>query len=268
MTQTGEDVFEPHRRRFATGRTIFALMVREMATTYGRSPGGYVWMVLGPALGIALISYLSGFVMRQPMLGTNFPYFYASGIMVFTAYNDIQSKTMGALRYSRSLLAYPAVTYVDAIVARVALASVTHAVVSILVFAGIIWFYALPVILRPGYLVGAFALAVLLGLGIGTLNCVLMSFLPVWERIWGVLMRPMFFISAIFFTFESLSSQVQAVLWFNPVVHLVGLMRAGLFPTYDANYVSVAYVAGIGLVSLGFGMIFLNRYHREIINDR
>ena len=29
-------------RRFATLRTVLALMLREMATTYGRSPGGYL----------------------------------------------------------------------------------------------------------------------------------------------------------------------------------------------------------------------------------
>ena len=30
-------------RRFRSARAVVALMLREMATTYGRSPGGYVW---------------------------------------------------------------------------------------------------------------------------------------------------------------------------------------------------------------------------------
>ncbi|MEL6475009.1 MAG: sugar ABC transporter permease, partial [Pseudomonadota bacterium] len=34
------------RRRFASLRSIIALMLREMATSYGRSPGGYLWAVL------------------------------------------------------------------------------------------------------------------------------------------------------------------------------------------------------------------------------
>ena len=38
--------------RFATLRTITALILREMATTYGRSPGGYVWAIRGAQLGL------------------------------------------------------------------------------------------------------------------------------------------------------------------------------------------------------------------------
>jgi len=55
-------------------------------------------------------------------------------------------------------------------------------------------------------------------------------------------------------------------LWYNPLVHIVGLMRRGFYPTYDATYVSVTYVFGVALVTLVFGLIFLKRYHREILN--
>ena len=33
-------------RRFATARTIMALILREMSTRYGRTPGGYLWTVV------------------------------------------------------------------------------------------------------------------------------------------------------------------------------------------------------------------------------
>ena len=36
--------------RVQTFRTISALIMREMQTTYGRSPGGYLWAVLEPVL--------------------------------------------------------------------------------------------------------------------------------------------------------------------------------------------------------------------------
>ena len=41
-------------RSFASLRCVIALMLREMATTYGRSPGGYLWVMLEPIAGIAL----------------------------------------------------------------------------------------------------------------------------------------------------------------------------------------------------------------------
>ncbi|MCC5956800.1 MAG: hypothetical protein JJU07_11910, partial [Natronohydrobacter sp.] len=38
----------------ASFRSISALMLREMATRYGRTPGGYLWAVVEP-LGMILI---------------------------------------------------------------------------------------------------------------------------------------------------------------------------------------------------------------------
>ena len=48
------------RRRFASLRAIAALVLREMSTTNGRSPGGYLWAILEPAAGIALLTIVPG----------------------------------------------------------------------------------------------------------------------------------------------------------------------------------------------------------------
>jgi hypothetical protein len=58
----------PNRRpRFlASFRTITALILREMATTYGRSPGGYLWAVLEPVAGVALLSLVFSLALRNP----------------------------------------------------------------------------------------------------------------------------------------------------------------------------------------------------------
>ena len=53
----------------------------------------------------------------------------------------------------------------------------------------------------------------LLGLGFGTLNCVLFGFLPTWRNIWNVLTKPLFLMSGMFYTFESLPQRAQAILW-------------------------------------------------------
>ena len=102
-------------RRFASIRTIFALMLREMITTYGRSPGGYLWAVLEPAAGIALLSLVFSVGFRSPALGVSFAMFYATGMVPFVFFNDINLKVSRALLFSKPLMAYPTVTFVDAI---------------------------------------------------------------------------------------------------------------------------------------------------------
>ena len=98
----------------------------------------------------------------------------------------------------------------------------TMFVVGVLLSTGIILFYALPVTLDLAAVFNGFLLMGLLGLGVGTLNCVLFGFLPTWRNIWNVLTKPLFIISGIFFIFESLPPQAQAILWYNPLVHGVG----------------------------------------------
>ena len=102
----------------ATTRVISALMLREMSTMYGRSRGGYIWALAEPVLGIVLLSVIFSIGFRTPQLGTNFPMFYATGLIPFLTFNDVSTKVAQSINYSRQLLTYPCVTFVDAIVAR------------------------------------------------------------------------------------------------------------------------------------------------------
>ncbi|WP_311200115.1 hypothetical protein [Phaeobacter inhibens] len=62
-----------HRRSMATLRTVAALVLREMSTRYGRTPGGYLWGILEPLAAILFLSLGFSLVIRTPSLGTSFP---------------------------------------------------------------------------------------------------------------------------------------------------------------------------------------------------
>ncbi len=248
-------------------RVIVALMLREMTTTYGRSPGGYLWVVLEPVAGIALLSYAFSFFLRSPPLGVNFALFYATGILVLTVFNDISGKVSSGVRFSRPLLVNPAVTFMDALLARFILNGLMQVLVFLIVISLILGIFETRTILDYHAIALAMACALAIGLSVGTLNCLVFAFYPLWQRIWAIITRPLFLISGIFFTFESLDEGVQDVLWWNPVVHLIGLMRHGFYPDYAASYVSMTYLGlWIALPSV-VGLYFLKRYHRIIIHE-
>lgn len=253
-------------RRSGTLRVILALMLREMSTTYGKSALGYLWAVLEPAAGIMLMTVIFSAAFRSPAIGTNFPLFFASGILPFMMYGDIGGKLSVALRFSKQLLNYPGVTYLDALIARCLLSTMTHIMISSLVLAAILVFYDVDVILDVPAIALALLMAVSLGVGIGTLNCFLLSIYPIWERTWAILNRPLFIISCIFFLYDNVPEPYRGWLWWNPIIHIVGQMRSGIYATYDASYVSLLYVFLISGVTLTLGLLLLRRYHRDIIN--
>lgn len=247
------------------GRIIVALMLREMATTYGKSIGGYLWAIVEPVLGIALLSVLFSLAVRHPALGTNFPLFYASGLLPFVMYNDLAGKISNSIRYSRPFLAYPSVTFMDALLARALLNLLTHLCVIAIVVSGIYIIFQLPFQVRTGYVLEGLLMAGSLGIGIGVLNCYLNTAFPVWERIWSIITRPLFLVSGLFFTYEQLPKMAQDVLWYNPLFHCVGMVRRGIYPTYGASYVSPTYVFGIAILLIFFGLLLLLRNYRNLM---
>lgn len=245
-------------------RTIVALMLREVATTYGRNVGGYLWAFIEPLAGIALLTLIFSLAFRSPPLGTNFGLFYATGILPFIAYTDLSAKVSASIRFSKQLLHYPAVTYLDAIVARSLLNMLTHTIVITSVLGGLILIFQLPVILNLPIITLSLAMTFALGTGIGVLNCYLCGTYPLWERLWAILNRPLFIISAIFFVFEDVPEPYQSWLWWNPIVHIVGAIRAGIYPTYDARYISAIWVFGLSAICLAVGLALLHRHHRNL----
>ena len=252
-------------RRFRTGRTVFALMLREMATTYGRSPGGYLWAVLDPTLAVAVLSVLFSFAFAAPPLGDSFPLFYATAYLPFMLFNDVANKMATSINFSRPLLAYPAVTFLDTMLARFALHTLTHAMVSVIVYVGIIVVFGATAECDYGAISLGFVMGAALGFGIGALNCYLMTAFPAWERAWQIATRPLFLVSGIFIPFEAMPPVAQDILWWNPLLHIVGMTRAGFYEVYRAEYVSVIYVGLLSMITMTFGLLLLYRHHRHLL---
>lgn len=254
-------------REFPTVRTIMALILREMSSRYGRSPGGYVWAVLEPVGTIVILAVAFSFMLRSPPLGTSFVLFYASGFLPFSLFSTISKTTMNAIVYSRPLLMYPAVTWVDAMAARFLLNGLTGISVAVVVFSGIAFLPDVRLALDLPPILMAYLMALVFGLGVGAVNCAISGLFPIWDMIWGIITRPLMLLSGVLYTFDALPAFARAILWYNPLIHIVGEMRAGLYPMYNASYISKTYVLLIGLGLLVFGCTLLVRYHRDILHD-
>jgi len=251
---------------FASARTAAALMLRETATTYGRSPGGYLWAVFEPVAAIALLSIVFSAAFQAPSLGRSFPLFYAAGFLPFLMFSDLVNKLATALGFSRPLLAYPAVTFMDALLARFVLNTCTHLVVGLVVAAGIFALFETATILRPGPIALALSMTAALAFGVGVLLCLLHAISPMWFRLWQIGARPLFVLSGIFFVLEDVPQPYRDWLWWNPLIHITGEMRRGIYITYDPGWVAPGYVFALALGAAVPGLLFLRRHHSELLD--
>lgn len=251
-------------RQLPALRTISALIFREMSTSYGKSPGGFIWTILEPVGGIALLTIIFSLAVRVPPMGSSFALFYATGLLPFMMFLDISKKVAQALQFSKQLLFYPGVTFVDAIAARFLLACMVHALVFVIVLSGIVWYDNVELIMNLPLVVLAFIMSATLALGVGCANCFLMRRFPVWSNVWAIVTRPLFLISCIFIPFDSMPQGFRDVLWYNPLIHIVGTNRSGFYSTYRAEYVEPIYVAIVAAVLFGVGLALLTKWHRDL----
>ncbi|WP_305989275.1 ABC transporter permease [Roseibium sp. MMSF_3544] len=246
------------------GRVIGALVLRETRTTFGASQLGYLWAILNPAVGVALLTAIFTAVGRVAPFGTSLALFFATGLLTFELYKKLSTSLMVAFEANQALMTYPLVQALDVIIARAILILATYILVMFLFFGGLIALQLAHLPANFEEVAAAIFVTSLLGTGVGTTYAVICSVFGTWKQIEGILSRPLFFMSGIFYVPHKFPPEIVNVLSWNPVLHLVEWMREGYYPNYNSVVLDKPYVLAFTLISLlvGFGSERLYRKSR------
>jgi len=221
--------------------------------------------VLEPVGAVIVISIALSFLIRVPPLGNSFLLFYATGYLPFYLYTTLQQHVSLSLNYSKQLLMYPAVSWIDAVLARFFLNFLTCLGVVAIATAGIYSFTETNTFINLVPILTSLSLMALLGLGLGTLNAALFGLFPAWLQVWSILNRPLLVAAGVFFIVEDLPQNAQDILWWTPWIHGTTLFREGMYPTYQPEFSSVAVMLAWSLIPLFFGLLLLRRFHQTIL---
>lgn len=245
-------------------RVVQALALRETRTRFGAHQLGYLWALLEPLFWILTFYGLFSLVGRTMPGGMEIVPFLTTGIIPYELVMKTSDRASLSIDANRALLFYPQVQTLDLILARAGLEIATF----IAVFIAIIGGHALIVgELQIGNVLTTLmgmALAGMLGLALGTVLCGLSIVSKSVERVKGPVMRPLFWISGLFFTAESLPLQIREAFLWNPILHCVEIVRGGWFPAYHARHASPSYVL-VWVVVLLFAGLTLERAVRRKI---
>lgn len=237
---------------------IGALTVREMTTRYGNKFGGYMWAIIDPIATVAILSLVFSAVAHIPPLGRSFPLFFATGYNSFLIYRSMSEQVSASVSSNMALLSYPIVHPYDTIAARVILQVATLFVVNLLFFFGLSLIDPIPAP-NMGPVMLASAIGICLGTGVGMINVVGFHLSSTYQQIFGIINRPAFIVSGVFFLPENIPHPYREYLLWNPLVHIVGLFRTGFYPTYRAGYIDLPWLIGVsvGTLVLGFVLVWL-----------
>lgn len=243
-------------------QVVHALILREVRTRFGRHRLGYLWALVEPMLFVALFATMITLLDRGTPYGLPVVPFLVTGFVPYLTFSNLTSKAMLAISSNRGLLFFPDVRPLDLVLARVLLEISTYMIVfTILMGAWCLWQGEIRIDSVPQTLAGLL-LASGLGAGLGLVLCGLSAFSNTVERLVGPAMRPLFWVSALFFSTNELPTEATDVLVHNPVLHVVELTRGGWFSGYDVPQVNVWYPA-IWIVVLFYFGLTLERVARR-----
>jgi capsular polysaccharide transport system permease protein len=243
-------------------RVVHALMMREVRTRFGRNRLGYLWAFAEPLFWVATFAGVRILMGASPPAGMDMVSFLATGIITFILFRTTVNHCMASILGNKPLLFYPQVRPLDIALARSLLEGATLVAVFVgILFANGLYQGELYVDNAVG-VIGALLLTWLLGVGMGLFFMGLSVYSAAIERIVPLLMRPLFFISGLFFTADELPADLREILLYNPVLHTIEMVRDGWFREFHSGYFEVGYVVG-WILLFGYLGLLLERFARR-----
>lgn len=246
-------------------RVVWALMLRETKTLFGKHKLGYLWAVINASFQVGVFWVIREVAGFYPPHGMSTPVFLLCGFIPWFIFNNGVSDGMSAIWANRSLLTYPQVFPLDPLIARILLQSAMQTLVFVILL-GSAWGMGYPAaIVNPHALFVALLLALMLGFGGASICSALNLMWPTTSQIVPMLIRVLFFTSGLFFSVVDLPMAAQKILTYNPLTHMIEYMRSGFSSGYGEHYISLPYAFGFALLLLVVGLL-LERYSRRYLD--
>ena len=235
---------------------LHALILRDMRTRFGASIWGYGVVVLWPCVHVFMLITIYTFQKLPVPVGDNAPLFFASGAVPVLIFQYISREVMKAVIMNRPLTYYPQVKLFDIIFARILVEIVTGflgllVISSVLIALGIDPRPSEPFTAMCGYLA-----AILLGIGVGTINVAIVGFFPGWMIGYALFSIIMYVSSGVMFLPSFMPERVYYWMKFNPAIQVVEWVRSAYYPTLGLH-VDYAYVFLFALSCVTLGLLLV-----------
>jgi len=237
-------------------QVVYALLLRETKTRFGAHKLGYLWSVVQPLLWIGMFAGFYYAFGRMAPPGMSVVAFLATGIIPYSLFRETAGRSLSAIEANKGLLFYPQVRPLDLVAARVILEGVTQLLVLAVIMGSVALYEGSLRIESAIEVIVGLGLASALGASFGLVCCGLSVYSRSVEQLYPALLRPLFWLSAVFHPVESLPKVFRDILVLNPIIHCIELVRDGWFPGYDARHVDAWYPVQwiLGLSFLGLSL--------------
>jgi capsular polysaccharide transport system permease protein len=245
-------------------RVIRALILRDMRTRFFGHGLGYILAILWPMVHMGLLMALWTALGRVAPYGESTLLFIAVGLVPVMSYMYMARFIMFSVNNNKPLLGFPVVKFLDIILAR-ALLEIAAACCGAALMATILFGIDVPI--APANTVQAclaYAATMLVGLGVGTFNGVIVMKVPAWMIATILLNALVYITSGVLFVPDALPEPVRWWFSWNPMMHAVEWMRQSFYLGYVSLVLDKRYMVGLG-AGLFFAALTIERGLRKFL---
>jgi capsular polysaccharide transport system permease protein len=243
-------------------RSVKALFLRELRTRFGKYRLGYVWAILEPAAQVGILVLILGSFARAALPDISFPVFLINGVVLYSLFSAIASRSLSAVEANAGLFIYRPVRPIDTVLSRGMLEFCVHLGTYVVLMIAVAMLGESVSIDNLPLLLLIFILLSLFSFGIGLIVMVVGSSFAEAEKLVPLLLKPLFFVSGVFFSLQMVPAKYVPYLIWNPIFHAIELARHAVFPAYHIHDMSFIYLSLCALGSLSTGMA-LYRYRER-----
>jgi len=247
---------------------LFAMLIREMKTRFGSLKLGYAWMLLEPIVHVALFSALFYFRGGEMYPGIPTPLFILAGIVPWLCFSKCVGLALAAVSANKGLFNYRQVRPFDAVLARVVLEFAVFLISFIVLFVIFAWVGIFSPFNDILAFLGMFFLFFLFCLGMSLMLCVVGERYPEAAKLTPVILRPLYFLSGIFFSLEQVPTQYHAYLSWNPMLHVIELFRSACFTQFKGFYADPGFFVTFTVCCLFFGLLIYRVNWVELVRSK
>jgi capsular polysaccharide transport system permease protein len=243
--------------------TIHTIMLREVRCRFAGDPLGYAWTFLVPLLWIGTLMFFFTLLGRSPAIPVDTPAFIATGVVPYVLFRYTITSMSRVASTHRHLIHFGGVRISDLLFAAALLEVLNAIVIFTMIWLLIAISFAPAPIHNPLEFINGLLLTAVFGTAVGRFAAILGMVSETAKRMVPVVLRPMFWISGIFFTATELPSNLLPYLQWNPLLHAIEITRSGVFLDYTSSFANMAVPLGVSAIFLMASYVMQTAFRRS-----
>ncbi len=237
-------------------RVIYALMMREIITRYGRENIGFLWLFVEPIILIVGVTFIWSYIVHREAHGFPVATFIYTGWISNKLWLTTSSRVMAGLQANLPLLYHRNIKPIDIFLSRILL-EIT-AMTGVFMLLGFV--FVMSHVIEPPHsyfhIVLGWYLMCWLALGfsffVASLNTLTNDIV---QKVWGPVSLGLFIGSGTFFLVEWLPPEIRPYALLLPSVHNLEMIRYGFFGNQMHPYYDISYSTSFNLFLTFIGLV-------------